>query len=296
VLRPGIVTDEISSDLARALHVARELGIAEVELNSLWGRSIVELPAKELDSVERLIAAAGARICAVSTPAFKSVLLDDVATLPAAHPEVMRHLEWVARGCELAQRFRAPLVRIFAFRKSGMQGLGNPSPRLPRGGPIPDAVLEKIAAGLRPAGDLAEAAGVTLVVENVRSCWGNSCWNTARILRAADHPRLKMVWDPGNDYVAGGDPFPEGYEAARPWMAHVHVKNAAVENPRSGLTRWERVGGGDLDYRPMLRRLQEDAYEGVVVLETHWRGEGMSGEQSTRESFRDLQEILRGLS
>lgn len=295
MFRLGVITDEIDSNLQRALEVAREWGLSNVELNGLWGRNITDLAEEEVKRAERTIRDGGFRVCVIGTPALKAVLLDDVVSVSES-AEVAEHLECIRRGCALARRFGAPYVRIFSFRKSGMQGLGNPSPRLPRGGPIPDAMLRKIAAGLRLAAEIAEEADVTLVVENVRSCWGNTCWNTARILEAADHPRLKMVWDPGNDYVSGGDPFPEGYEAARPWMAHVHLKNAVVVDADAGLTRWERIGGGDLDYRPMLARLAADSYEGVVSLETHWRGEGMTPEESSRASFADLQQALKSMT
>ncbi|HXG23089.1 MAG TPA: sugar phosphate isomerase/epimerase family protein [Chthonomonadales bacterium] len=295
MFRLGVITDEIDSNLQRALEVVREWGLSDVELNSLWGHNVTDLAEEKVQRAARLIREGGFRVCVIGTPAFKAVLLDDVASIRESG-EVAEHLECIRRGCALAKRFGAPYVRIFSFRKRGMQGLGNPSPRLPRGGPIPDDILWKIVAGLRLAAEIAEEADVTLVVENVRSCWGNSCWNTARILEAADHPRLKMVWDPGNDYVSGGDPFPEGYEAARPWIAHTHLKNAVVVDANTGLTRWECIGSGDLDFRPMLTRLAADGYGGVVSLETHWRGEGMTPEESSRASFADLQRLLESIT
>lgn len=290
--RLGVITDEIDADLERALTVACELGLREVEINNLWDRNVSDLSEEGLERAERLLRAGGFSVCAVGTPAFKAILLEDVSS-PEESAEFQEHLLAVQRACDLAKRWDSPFVRIFSFRKTGMVALGNPSPRLPRGGPIPDEMLDKIAVGLRIAAEVAERAGVTLVVENVRSCWGNSCWNTARILEAANHPRLKMVWDPGNDYVSGGDPFPEGYEAAKPWMAHIHLKNAALVDAETGRTRWERIGGGDLDYGPMLSRLAADGFDGVVTLETHWRGEGLSAEESSRQSFADLVAILR---
>jgi sugar phosphate isomerase/epimerase len=295
MFRLGVITDEIDSNLQHALEVAQEWGIRDVELNGLWGRNITELSEREILHAEQMIREGDFHVCVIGTPAFKAVLLDDVDSVLESK-EVASHLECIQRGCELAQRFEAPYVRIFSFRKSGMQGLGNPSPRLPRGGPIPEKILEKIATGLRLAAEIAERANVTLLVENVRSCWGNTCWNTAQILGAVNHPRLMMVWDPGNDYVSGGEPYPEGYEAACPWMAHVHLKNAVLIDPNNGLTRWERISSGDLDYRPMLARLARDSYDGVVSLETHWRGEGMTPEESSRASFADLQQLLRSIT
>ncbi len=286
-MRLGVITDEIDPDLTRALEVARALVVAEVELNGLWGRNVVELTAAELARVEMLVHEAGLRVCMVSTPAFKSIVLDELVE-PVRAPEVAAQMAWVRRGCELARRFGAPYVRVFSFRRCGMVGLGNPSPRLPGGGPLPDWALDRIVSVLSSAADMARESGVALAHENVRSCWGNSCRNTARILAAVDHPWLRVFWDRGNEYVSGGNPFPAGYEAARPFIVHVHLKNAVVVDPARGLTRWERIGGGDLDFRPMLERLRADGYAGAVVLETHWRGEGLTKEESTRRSWADL--------
>jgi L-ribulose-5-phosphate 3-epimerase len=289
--RLGVITDEIDNDMEHALAVAQELGLTDVELNNLWGHNIVELSDAEIERAKQLLREGGFRVPVIDTPAFKAVLLDSVKS-PMDSQEYQAHLEWVRRGCELAQRFEAPFVRLFSFRKSGMEGLGNPSPRLTRGGPIPEEMLEKIAIGLQGAAKMAQAYGVTLLLENVRSCWGNTCWNAARIIEATDHPALKAIWDPGNDYVAGGDPFPEGYEVLRPWIVHVHLKNAVVLDAETGRTGWQRIGGGDLDFVPMLRRLRADGYEGVVALETHWRGENLTAEESSRRSFADLSDLI----
>ena len=67
-----------------------------------------------------------------------------------------------------------PVVRTYSFRRESMVGHGNPSPRLPQGGEIPDEMLEKIVEGLRIAGDETAEAGLVLGLENVRSCWGNT--------------------------------------------------------------------------------------------------------------------------
>jgi sugar phosphate isomerase/epimerase len=176
-----------------------------------------------------------------------------------------------------------------------MTGLGNPSPRLPQGGPIPVETLPKIAAGLRIACQVAEEEGVILVLENVRSCWGNSGVNSRKILDAVSHPHLRAIWDPGNDYVSGGVPYPEGYEAVKPYIVHVHLKDARVVDPEPGLTAWEAVGAGEGRLAEQMAALVRDGYSGVVSLETHWRGEGLSAADSSRRSFAGLQEILARL-
>ncbi len=40
--RLGVITDEISEDFDHALAVCDELGIRDIELRSIWGKSIVD--------------------------------------------------------------------------------------------------------------------------------------------------------------------------------------------------------------------------------------------------------------
>jgi sugar phosphate isomerase/epimerase len=293
----GVVTDEIDQDLANALRVARELGIPQIELNSVWGKNVIDLSPNEVDQARRLIADAGLGVIAVDPPAFKACVLDALAPgTVLADAEFRRHLEMLRKGAERGHQFGARFVRVFSFRRGGIQGLGNPSPRLLAGGPLPEDVLERIAEGLGAVCRVAETEDIVMGLENVRSCWGNSGENTARILARVDSPRLRAIWDPGNAFVSGGSPYPEGYEAIRPFMAHVHVKDAAVRDAATGLTSWEAVGAGEIDYTAQFRALLRDDFRGVVSLETHWRPAGGSGEAASRESFAGLLRVLSAVT
>ena len=133
---------------------------------------------------------------------------------------------------------------------------------------------------------------MTLGLENVRSCWGNTGHNAARILAAVDHPRLRAIWDPGNDYVSGGVPYPDGYRAVLPYTVHVHVKDAAVVDAATGLTRWACIGTGEVDYAGQVAALRADGYRGALSVETHWRKPGDTGPESTRDTLAGLRRFL----
>lgn len=291
--RFGAVTDELDDDLERAVSIARDLGMTQVELNQLWGQNVAELSETEVARAERILSTAEVRVIAIDPPCFKPCALDH---LPVGHvaedPEVARHLELLERALTLARRFDAPFVRVFSFRRSGIVGLGNPSPRPPDGGPIPEEMLDRIAEGLREAARRAEEAGLTLILENVRSCWGNTGVNTAAILEAVDSTALRALWDPANDFVSGGVPYPDGYEAVRPHLRHVHLKDARVMDAAAGLTAWARIGEGEIDYQGQIRALLEDAYPGILALETHWRPAGGSAESASRQSFAGLMTLV----
>jgi sugar phosphate isomerase/epimerase len=116
--------------------------------------------------------------------------------------------------------------------------------------------------------------------------------NTVRILESVEHPSVRLTWDPANDFVAGGEGFSAGYLIGHPWIRHVHVKDARMVDMATGLTSWEAIGRGELDFEGLLQALIVDGYAGAVSLETHWHPEGQTREANSRESSIGLLEAL----
>ena len=289
----GVVNSEISPDVDVGVDVAADLGMSGIEIEDFWGRAAWQVDDALLERTRAAVERGGLSVSAVGTQAFKILILPpgNVGNLASVDGWDQHRME-LEGGIRVAQALGSPYVRVFSCRRDGMVGMGNPSPRLPDGGPLPADRLAGIAAVLRDAGDRADAAGLTLLVENVRSCWGNTAVNTVRILEATDHPRVKLNWDPSNGFVSGGNPFPPGYELARPWTAHVHVKDARVVDPSTGLIAWECVGRGEVDFVGQFRALIADGFAGAVNLETHWHPEGRSREANSRESFAGMLQAL----
>lgn len=290
----GVVNSEISSDVDVGVDVAADLGMSQIEIEDFWGRAAYECDDALVERTRAAVERGGLYVSSVGTQAFKVLILPsgDVGDLASVDGWDQHRIE-LEGGIRVAQALGSPYVRIFSCRRDGMIGMGNPSPRLPEGGPLPDDRLAGIVAVLRDAGDRAAAAGVTLLVENVRSCWGNTAVNTVRILEATDHPCVRLNWDPSNDFVSGGNPFPPGYQVASPWAEHVHVKDASVVDHATGLIAWECVGRGEVDFAGQLRALIDDGFAGAVNLETHWHPKDRSKEANSRESFAGMREALQ---
>jgi sugar phosphate isomerase/epimerase len=288
----SVVSDEIDQDLDRACQVARELGMHAVELNTLWGKPVDQLTAGEVSRVATLVDRYGLKVSCVSVASLKAIEFSEQPDLTQS-AQFAEHLEMITNAARvadaLAGRMLARHVRIFSFRREPMQGLGNPWPILSDGGGIDAATLTRIVQGLDSAADLAKKLGVRLLIENVRSCWGNSGANTAAILRAANRPELRAIWDIGNDYVSCGQRFYTGYRALTGYIEAVHWKDAAVLDWSTGLTAWMPVGEGGLDVPGQMAAFAVDGLPGPFVLETHWRGEHLSKEASSRHSFAGLQ-------
>lgn len=287
----GVVTDEIGPDFARACAVAAELGMEVVEMNSLWGKPADRLEPTEVEQVREIVKRHGLRVDAVGTLAFKAIEFGKNPNLDTS-AEYAEHLDTIGRAARIARALAdvsaEPAVRIFSFRREPMEGLGNPSPILPDGGGVSDAVLERIVEGLHGACDLAREEGVRLLVENVRSCWGNTGLNTARILQAANRPELAIIWDVANDFVSRGMSYRVGYLATKPYATVMHFKDARVVDPAIGLTAWTAIGEGEVDVDGQVADLLRDGFAGPVLLETHWHGEGLTNEESSRRSFAGL--------
>lgn len=294
----GACSDEVHDDLDTALSAMRALGMRQVELLEYWGKPVTELTEDELSETERLLERHEMTVSAIGSLFLKAVTLGSIdrSAVTVAEP-VRREWQTLEGTIRVARRLGAPLVRTFGFRRDQMVGLGNPSARLPGGGAIPDEILDKIVEGLRAAAETAAAAGLRLGLENVRSCWANSGLNTARILQAVDHPALVAIWDPGNDYVSAPGTYQAGYEAVRPYIAHVHVKDARVVDQTTGLTAWEAVGAGEVDYVGQFAALRRDGFAGTLSLETHWHPRPPGGGEpdriaDSRRSFAGIRQAL----
>ena len=171
----GVVADEIDSDLEQACQVARELGMRAIEINDYRGTPMDQLSPDAIAAVRDTIGEHDLRLDAVGTLALKALELGKTPDL-ATSVEFAEQLQTIRRAARVARELAPvsiePAVRIFSFRREPMVGLGNPSPILPDGGGIDDATLERIVTGLHRVCDVARDEGVSLLVENVRSCWG----------------------------------------------------------------------------------------------------------------------------
>lgn len=291
--RLGVVTNEISQDLERALRVAAELGIRDVELNTLWGRQLTELTEEELAQVRALLDLHGMSVAAMLDGAFKSVPLEAIPARGELETEIYRHERQVLeRAIAIAHMLECERVRVFSFRRptAGIEA-GTPGWR-PSPAPTP-AELDRLTRGLRPLCELARQEGVTLVLENVRYCYADTGAHTRQIVEAIGSPYLKVIWDPANAYVSGEErAYPDGYAAVRPYTVHVHLKDARFTDRPTGQTRWECIGAGEVDWAGQVRAFIDAGFAGVASLETHWRLPGDTGERSTVETWRGLSRIF----
>ncbi|MEN6371086.1 MAG: sugar phosphate isomerase/epimerase family protein [Armatimonadota bacterium] len=269
-MKLSVITDEISMDFAHALDVMRKYNANGAELRSLWGKSVVDMDDDDINEALAILHDKGAVVSCIASPLYKCDLHTDV-TVESGNTHQARarvnaeQLALLDHCIKLADKFDTRLVRVFSFWKKGE---------------LTPEIEDQIAEELSQAAEVAKREGITLVLENEHACYLGSGKDTARMLKRIDSPSLRAIWDPGNAYCTGEIPFPDGYNAIKDFVAHVHLKDATGADEKS--YRFIAIGDGEIDFPGQLAALKNDGYTGWLSLETHFslNGDGEAG--STR--------------
>lgn len=279
----SVITDEITQDFGHAVEVAaKEFGLGYVELRELWGKNLMKLDGKEVGEARRLLERSRLRVSSIASPIFKV----DWPGAPAsrfspkrdefgANYTFSQQDELLDRALELTRAFNTDRIRIFDFW------------RLEDQKPYRAAIDQKLIE----AAATAQKRGITLLLENEQSCNTATGAEAARTLSVVRSSNFMLNWDPGNAAARGETPFPDGYALLpKRRIGYMHCKDI-VRGP-DGKTDWAAMGSGIVDYVGQFRALKKDGYNGVLSLETHWRGGG-TPEQCSRVSMAGMKDLLR---
>jgi len=270
MFRLGVITDEISLDVERAVEVAEELSVDCIELRGCWNKNVKDLTDDEVKRIRRIVESAGLEVVCIASPLFKCDITKE--------DEVKEHLGFLRRVVEITKLFDAEIVRGFAFWSVEK----------------PDQYWNRVIERLREAAEICEDEGVILALENEPATFVGTGSEAKNVLEAVGSKSLRLVWDPGNAFCAGEVPYPDGYLQVRDYMVHMHLKDG-VRDGETGKVRFVAVGSGEIAYEEQFKALIEDGYNGCVSIETHYRI-GNSGEESTRETYAGLREVLKRLN
>lgn len=255
------ITDEFSAELETAAEAMARIGMTGAELRVLWGKNIMDLSDDELERAQRILAARGLRVISIASPILKCVLPDapevdrrfqhDVFASRHTYEDQPRLVE---RAFEIAHRLGARLIRVFSYWRTV----------------DPPKVFDRVVEALARLAEQAAREDLIIGLENEHACNIATAAESARALAAAGHPNLKLVWDPANAFVAGEEPFPEGYDLLpKDRIAHVHAKDCRVKDHTP---EWGPLGTCAIDWKGQIAALIGDGYRGWISLETHWPG------------------------
>jgi sugar phosphate isomerase/epimerase len=255
MFKQAVFTDEVSQDLSRVIAVCQRFGLDGVELRSVWGhKTPQDIPPADIERMKQLLADADLEVCSIASPFFKCDI--DSPTEIAHHHDILR------RCGALAHAFGIRLVRGFTFWRKGRYD--------------PRRLLDLY----QPVLTLCEEHDILLGIENEASTFIGTGHRLADFLHQLNSPRVGAIWDACNVLYDTDDeevPYPDGYEALKSRIVHVHIKDTQPD--ARGQQECCPIGEGQVDYVGQYRALFADDYQGWTSLETHWRTVALTKDQ-----------------
>ena len=259
--------DEISPDLEEQLDTLAAESMRSMELRSVWNRNVLDLTDEELGGIKTTLAERGIGVSSIGSP---------IGKVPVTDP-FEPHMDRFRRALEAAHALEAPYVRVFSFF-------------IPEGedpGLYRDEVLRRMGALAVEA----EGSGVTLLHENEKQIYGDVPERCREILEGVGSPALRAAWDAANFVQCGVTrPYSEGFEALRPFVEYVHVKDAVAQTGRV-----VPAGEGDGELRETVSALRASGFDGFFSLEPHLASAGRYSGFSGPELFRRAAGAFKGL-
>lgn len=247
MFKKGVITDEISQEIKVAAELATRYHLDGVEIRSVFDKAPHLLEKQDIKEIKAVLDGSGLSVCNISAPFFKCELDSDT--------EYKEQIDILHRCIALGQELGTNCLRGFTFWAHA---------------PFEEK-LDEIVAKFEEPIKILEKENAMLLLEFDPSVYASCAAKTVEVLKKINSPSVKALWDPGNDIYAADNevPYPDGYEIIKPYIAHIHLKDA--KKFPDGTVKGVPVGEGDVDFKGQLKRLIEDDYNGWVVLETHYR-------------------------
>ncbi|MEG1426100.1 MAG: TIM barrel protein, partial [Oscillospiraceae bacterium] len=193
--------DEIAPELDVQLAALNHLGIKNVELRGIDGKSVAEITLEEAKVVHEKLHAAGVAVSAIGSPIGKISINEDFS----AHFALFQH---VVALCEI---LGTNYIRMFSFF-------------IPTG-ENPEKYKGEVMNRLRQMRDYAAEKGIVLLHENEKEIYGDTAPRCLQIMQELYGPHFKAIFDFAN-FVQCGQNTLSAYEELKPYIAYIHIKDA----------------------------------------------------------------------
>ena len=263
------IADEASPSLDEQLDANEELGWASIELRSVGKTNVCEMDEAAFDGVADAVEARRFFV-----PCLASGIANWSRPITADFPRDVADLR---RAAPRMRRLGTRLIRIMSWPNDGL---------------AEDAWRAEALRRLRELAQIAAGEGIVLALENC-SGWASASPSTLRgAVEEIGSPNLRVLFDTGNAVGDGGerDDSWRFYEAARPHICHLHVKDCARDAAGEVGYTWPGEGWGMV--REILADLAATGYDGAVSIEPHISGQihrGSTGgeAENAREVYRE---------
>jgi 3-dehydroshikimate dehydratase len=279
MIRLSAFADEISPDLDEQIAVLSSEKVHFLDLRGAWNTNVLDLTDQQVARIKETLDGHGIGVAAIGSPIGK-------VPIDSSFDE---HLHRFERAITLAQALQTPYIRIFSFYPP----VAHKGDRSDSGAVNPAEYRDEVLRRLREMTARARSAGVFLLHENEKDIYGDTIARCVDLLQSCNDAHFQAILDPANFIQVGQTPYPDAYEAIRPWLRYVHVKDA---RPDGSIVV---AGEGVSQWPELLQRLRADGYDGFLSLEPHLalagQYQGFSGPELFRRASQALQQMLQAM-
>lgn len=149
---------------------------------------------------------------------------------------------------DLAQQLKCPFVRVYPnlFPKDREKNI----------------TIDLIAKGLLALGDYAKEKKVTVLMETHGDAVKTE--DLEKIMQAATHPNVGLVWDISNMWTVTKEAPADMYKKLKKYIHHTHIKDAKLVD---GKPQYTRLGQGEVPIFEAIDILSKDGYKGYYSFE-----------------------------
>jgi sugar phosphate isomerase/epimerase len=283
MFKTGIITDQVSMDFEESLKAIREFKIEYIEIHALWWKNIEELTDDELSTVKKLIDKYELKVSNISSTCFLQCDLDDDSKIEikafddyfiTVFGDYEQHLKYLEKCIKCCHIFGTDKLRIFGFRK--LKKYSN-------------KIIDQIVNKLEKPVNIAKKQGITLILENCPWTYLPNGKLSSEVVKKIDSPNLKVLWDPGNAFVSGTEPYPNDYLKVKDYLGHIHAKDFKRNNKE----HTQIFGEGDINYQDLIGSLIESDFQGVLSLEPEHESKIGGRIESCRQCVFGLRDIFK---
>lgn len=177
------------------------------------------------------------------------VNLGSSADMHETNPEkANKGMDHARRFIDLAEKLHCPYIRIYPNR-------------LPKE-ETKETTIERIAERFHRLAEYGKDKGVMVLMET----HGDLVYtdDLLKVIKEVNHPNAAYIWDVTNMWTITKEPVEEVAEKLFPWVKHVHVKDAKIED---GKVKLVLLGEGDVPMKKAMDLLKEKGYIGFYSFE-----------------------------
>jgi sugar phosphate isomerase/epimerase len=207
----------------------------------------------------------------------KFVDLGSSATMHFSDPEERKkNLDEGRRFIDLAHAVKCPFVRVFPniFPKEKTK----------------EETMDLMVKGLLELGDHAKHSDVKVLIESHGELVKID--DLEKILQAAEHPHVGMIWDVTNMWTSTKESPVQVYQRLKEYIHHTHIKDAKLVD---GKIQYTFLGKGDVPIFQAIDALSKGGYKGYYSFEWEklWHPELEAPELAIADYAKTMKEYFR---